>query len=127
KGLLDRGLRRPVVAEHGGEPFMDREQPDRQRQIARRFHRAAADKGQPVAFAFNDAPAGAAQARVDAEDTDGLANGGGGHGVVIAPQRRERNINRRGNPAFPVIASEAKQSITPQVEEWIASSLRSSQ
>jgi hypothetical protein len=28
---------------------------------------------------------------------------------------------------FAVIASEAKQSITPQVEIWIASSLRSSQ
>jgi hypothetical protein len=28
-------------------------------------------------------------------------------------------------PAFSVIASEAKQSIAPQAEEWIASSLRS--
>ena len=74
KGLLDRGLRRPEVAEHGGKPLVDRQQPARQRQAVRRLHRAAADEDQPVALALDHAPAGAAQAGVDAENTDGMAN-----------------------------------------------------
>ena len=69
------------IAEHGGEPFMDREQPARQRQIVRRLHRAAADEDQPVALGLDHAPAGAAQAGVDADDPDGLANRGRCHGL----------------------------------------------
>ena len=94
KGLFDRGLHRAEIAEHGGEPFMDREQPARQRQIVRRLHRAAADEDQPVALGLDHAPAGAAQAGVDADDPDGLANRGRCHGVVITPERSERNIKR---------------------------------
>src|SRR6266480_1981345 len=79
---------------------MDGEQPACQRQIVRRFHRAAADKNQPVALGLDDAPAGAAQARVDAENTDGLANRWRRHGLVITPQWRERNIKRTDYPRF---------------------------
>jgi len=41
--------------------------------------------------------------------------------LAPGPQRTD------GVELFAVIASEAKQSIFPQKEEWIASSLRSSQ
>ena len=99
KGLLHRGLRRPEIAEDGGEPLMDRQQAAGQRQIIRRLHRTAADEDKPVAFGLDHAPAGAAQAGVDADDPDGLANRWGCHGVVITPEPRERNIKRTSSPA----------------------------
>src|SRR6188768_1527874 len=78
---------------------MDREQAAGQRQIVRRLHRTAADEDEPVALGLDHAPAGAAQAGVDADDPDGLANRWGCHGVVITPEPGERNINRASSPA----------------------------
>src|SRR5205823_10094559 len=96
--LFDRALHRAEFAEHGGEPFMDREQPVRQWQIVRRLHRTAADEDEPVALGLDHAPACAAQAGVDADNPDGLANRWGCHGVVITPEPGERNINGASSP-----------------------------
>jgi hypothetical protein len=74
KSLFDRGFRRLEIAEHGGETFVDCQQAARQRQTFGRFHRATADENQPVAVDLDHAPAGAAQARIDAKNTDGVAN-----------------------------------------------------
>ena len=49
---------------------MDGEQATGQRQISARSTEPQPTKDQPVTLALDDAPAGAAQARVDAEDTD---------------------------------------------------------
>src|SRR6185312_14565329 len=96
KRLLDRGFRRPEIAEDCGEAFMDRQEAAGQRQVIRRLHRTAADEDEPVALGLDHAPAGTAQAGVDADDPDGLAywwaNRWGSHGVVITPEHRERNI-----------------------------------
>src|SRR5947208_4854285 len=78
---------------------MDREQAAGQRQIVRRLHRTAAKEDGPVALGLDHAPAGAAQAGVDADDPDGLANRWGCHGVVITPEPGERNIKRTEIPA----------------------------
>ena len=67
-------VHRPVAQVHG---LRGRE---RDGQGLRRFHRAAADEDQPVAVDLDHAPAGAAQARIDAKDADGLANRSGCHG-----------------------------------------------
>ena len=74
EGLLDRGFRRIEIAEHGGKPLVNRQQPGGERQAIGRLHRAAADENQPVALDLDDAPAGAAQARIDAQDSDRVAN-----------------------------------------------------
>ena len=87
EGLLDRGLARIELAEHPRKPCMDRHEPLGQRQVLARLDRAAGDEDQPVAVDVDHAPAGAAEAGVDAEDADGLANRRGGHGVVIALRR----------------------------------------
>jgi hypothetical protein len=49
---------------------MDRQQPLGQRRSLGRFHRAAADIDQPVAVDVDHAPAGAAQAGIDAENAN---------------------------------------------------------
>src|SRR5207237_9922075 len=69
------------------------------RHSVRRLHRTAADEDEPVALGLDHAPAGAAQAGVDADDPDGLANRWGCHGVVITPEPGERNINGASSPA----------------------------
>ena len=74
EGLFDRGFGRPEIAEHCGKALMDRQKAARQRQAFRRFDRAATDETQPVTVDLDHAPAGAAQARIDAKDADGRAN-----------------------------------------------------
>ena len=92
EALKDKGMSKeraakiansPKASEHGGKAFMDRQQAARQRQCVRRFHRAAADKGQPVAVDIDHAPTGAAQARIDAQNADRMANRLGCHGYFI--------------------------------------------
>src|ERR1700704_5912820 len=63
---------------------------------------AAAEEDEPVALGLDHAPVGAAQAGVDADDPDGVANRGRSHGVVITPEPGERNINRAVIPAKAV-------------------------
>ena len=109
--LFDRGFRRLKVAEHGGQPLMDRQQAARQRQRVRRFHRAAAHKCQPVTVDIDHPPAGAAQARIDAKDADGRANRLSGHGIVITSERRERNTNRASSTA------QTRPSVPPKAGE----------
>src|ERR1700681_4804610 len=81
-----RASTRAEIARRGRKPLMDRQKAARQRQAFGRFHRAAANKGQPVAVDLDHAPAGAAQARIDAKNADGLANRRSCHGVVITPE-----------------------------------------
>src|SRR5207253_10090986 len=96
---------------------MDREQAAGQRQIVRRLHRAAADEDEPVTLGLDHAPAGAAQAGVDADDPDGLANRWanrwGSHGVVITPEHRERNIKRTSSPAGVVVPGQEDMGRAP--------------
>src|SRR5262249_55226618 len=98
EGLLDRGFHRLEVAQHGGKPVMNGEQAAGQRLTIRRLDRSAADEGQTVAVAFDNAPAGAAEPRIDAEDTNGTANRLRDHGTVIAARRHGRNRNRTPSP-----------------------------
>ena len=74
--LFDRGLVGTEIAEHGGQPLMDGEQPARQRQVRIGLNRTAADEGQPVALALDHAPAGAAEPGGVADDPDGSRMGG---------------------------------------------------
>ena len=55
---------------HLRKAAMDHQQPFRQRHALARLHRAAADEDQPVALDVDHAPAGAAQARVDAQNAN---------------------------------------------------------
>src|ERR1700736_6340050 len=125
KSLLDCGLRRLEITEHGGKSLIDRQQAARQRQAVSRFHRTAAEENQPVTLDLDHAPPGAAQARIDAKDADGLANRRGGHGGVITPERRGRNRNSPSSPRKrgsstprPVDRSQ------PSLEYWVARSSR---
>ena len=102
KGLFDRGLRRLEIAEHGGKPLMDRQQAARQRQAVGRLHRAAADENQPVAVDLDHAPAGAAQARIDAKDADGVANRRRCHGVLTPCRSLKPSA---GEPSYPAKAN----------------------
>src|SRR3954453_8494488 len=74
EGLFNRGFRRIEIAEHGGKPFVDRQQPRGERRPSAGPPRPPADENQPVALDLDDAPAGAAKARIDAQDSDRVAN-----------------------------------------------------
>ena len=65
-----RGLGRAEIAQHAAEPFVDGQEPFRQRQRVARFHRAAADIDQAVAVNIDHTPAGTAQARIDPQNTN---------------------------------------------------------
>src|ERR1700730_14173555 len=70
-----------------------------------RSPRAATDERQPVAVDLDHAPAGAAQARIDAKDAQGMANRLRCHGLVITPAADPRNIYPSSYPAkagYPV-------------------------
>ncbi len=84
----------------GGEPAMDRQQAVRQRQAIGWLDRAAADKGQPVAVDLDDAPAGAAQAGIDAKDADGMANRLRGHGHLYPIAESEPSAGNSCQPAL---------------------------
>src|SRR6478672_3743877 len=86
---------------------MNGQQPACQRQIVRRLHRAAADEDETIALGLDHAPAGTAQAGVDADDPDGLANRWGCHGVVITPEPGERNIKRTEIPCPGAVVASA--------------------
>jgi hypothetical protein len=51
---------------------MDGHQTRAQRLALRRFQRAAGDVDQPIAIALDQPPAGAAEARIDAQDANRL-------------------------------------------------------
>src|SRR5581483_9006132 len=70
EGRLDRGLVGAKFVEHAGEPVVDRDEPHRERIVVARRHRAAAEKTEPIAENLNDAPAGAAEPRIDAENAN---------------------------------------------------------
>ena len=118
KGLFDRGLRRgesrrarrqaPHGSPAGGSPAAG----------LRRFHRAAADEDQPVAVDLDHAPAGAAQARIDAKDADGLANRLQVSWGSLTPRRMRRSISVsvisdavRTRPIYPpILATSASET-----------------
>src|ERR1700688_611267 len=81
-------------ASTAARPSWNRSRPPRRRQPTGGSHGAAADERKPVAVDLDHAPAGAAQARVDAKDADGVANRLRCHGVVITPEPGWRNRNR---------------------------------
>ena len=70
EGLLDRRLVGRVVADHRREPAVQRQQPVRQLAVERRMDRAGGDEGERIAARRDDAPAGAAEAGIDAEDAN---------------------------------------------------------
>ena len=78
EGFLDRRLGRPLVVDELGDRAMDQRQPlgERSRRVG--VDRAAADIGQPGPRSLDQAPAGVAQAGVDAED----ANWPDVHGMI---------------------------------------------
>ena len=67
---LDRSFDRHKVCQDLGQTLMDQQQPRRQRQQFRRLDGAATDMAQPVAVAFDHAPAGAAEAGIDAQNAN---------------------------------------------------------
>src|SRR5260370_24321213 len=101
EGLFDCGFSGAEIAEHSGEALMDRQEAARQRQAFGRFHRTATDEHQPVAVDLDHAPAGAAQARIDAKNADGMANRLRCHGVLVTPEAGRRNIYWSSYPAKP--------------------------
>ena len=82
EGRLDRGLVGPEFVDDARQPVMDRHQPLGERELLVGLDRAARQVDQPVALAADQAPAGAAEARVDAEDANRLCH----RGPLIAPR-----------------------------------------
>ena len=76
EGLLDRRLMRPLAFDQTGQQAMDRRQALGERGCGVGLDRAATDEDQPRAGGLDHAPAGRAQAGIDAED----ANRADGHG-----------------------------------------------
>ena len=70
EGRLDRGLVRAEFVDDARQPVMDRHQPFGERELVAGLDRAAREVDQPVALAADQAPAGAAEARIDAEDAN---------------------------------------------------------
>src|SRR2546421_8602198 len=84
EGRFDRGFVGAELLDDARKPVMDGHQPLRQGQPVVGLDRAAGEIDQPVALAGDQAPAGAAEARIDAEDANRLAHGG----LLIAPRTR---------------------------------------
>ncbi len=82
ESVLDRRLLRRVFLDHRDQPVMDHDQALTQARPLAGFHRAAGDVDQPVAVGFDQAPAGTAEPRIDAENANRLP----GHGPLIAPR-----------------------------------------
>ena len=70
EGLLDRRLVGRVVANDRGEAAMKREKALGELAVERRVDGAGGDEGERVAARRDDAPAGAAEAGIDAEDAN---------------------------------------------------------
>ena len=70
EGRFDRGLVRRMLLDDAHEPVMDADEARRHVLVALRIDRTAGDENQPVALAFDQAPAGAAKARIDAENAN---------------------------------------------------------
>ena len=94
EGRLDRRLVGPEFVDDAREPVMDRHQPLGQRQLVVGLDRTAGQVDQPVALAGDQAPAGAAEARIDAEDANRLCH----RGPLIAPRAASRAPARQRLP-----------------------------
>ena len=70
EGRLHRRLVRAVAFDHRDQPVMDGHQPLAERRALAGLDRAAGDVDQPVAVGLDQAPAGAAEPRIDAEDAN---------------------------------------------------------
>jgi hypothetical protein len=74
EGLLDAGRIWPMVAGKLSDRLEDMAEPLGHRNVGRRLDHAMGDMHQPRAHLFDDAPAGMAEARIDAEDTNRVAH-----------------------------------------------------
>ena len=81
EGILDRGFVRRILLDHRDQPVMNGHQPRAEIGPLARFHRAAGDVNEPVAVALDQAPTGTAEARIDAENANRLAD----HAPLITP------------------------------------------
>ena len=70
EGLLDGGLMRAMGREHLVQPFVQLPQALAERQRTVALDAAASDEGKLAAFRDDDAPAGLAEAGIDAEDAN---------------------------------------------------------
>src|SRR5262245_46832038 len=86
KCRFDRRFVRPVLLDHREQPVMNCQQADAQIRTIIGFQRAASDMDQPIAVGLDQAPAGAAEPRIDAEN----ANRVPGHHPVDSPRLRPR-------------------------------------
>src|ERR1043166_1880530 len=77
-----------------GKPVMDGDEPLGERVALVRLDRAAGEIDQPVARAGYQPPAGAAQARIDAEDANRLVH----RAPKIAPRATPIPLLHRGSP-----------------------------
>ena len=70
EGRFDRRLAGMKLLDDANQTIVDRQQPNGERGLVFARDRAAADKRQPVAVNVDDAPAGAAEPRIDAQDAN---------------------------------------------------------
>ena len=98
EGRLDRRLVRPVALDHLGQPVVNDHQPRAEVGPLAGLQRAAGDVNQPVADAFHQAPAGAAEPGIDTEDANRLR----AHGSVDSPAPRLRLGGLAAMPAIPL-------------------------
>src|SRR5262249_44465184 len=80
EGRLDRRFVRLITLDDRDQSVMDRHQAGAEKGTVTRFQRAAGDVNQPVAIGFDQAPAGAAEPRIDGENANRMP----GHGSLIA-------------------------------------------
>src|SRR5581483_11943816 len=74
EGRFHRRFMRRKFVDHAAEPVMDGDEPPAERHLLARLYRAAGNKDQPVALSLDQAPAGAAEPRIDAEDANRAAH-----------------------------------------------------
>ena len=86
EGLLHRRLVWTIRLDHREQAVMDCHQPLAERGLVGGRNRAAGDIDQPVAVGLDQAPAGAPEPRIDAENANRL----GHHGPVDSPAARPR-------------------------------------
>ena len=93
EGGLNSRFLRLVIGEHPGEPRVNGHQTDGNVLTLTRLDRAASDEDQPIAQHVDDAPPGAAEARIDPQD----ANQRRTHAAFIL--RRKASRQSVGDPA----------------------------
>src|SRR5579884_405526 len=89
-------LLRPIALDDGGKPVVDRDQPRPQRVTLARLQRTAGDRRESASLNLDQAPARAAEPRVDAEN----ANRRDAHVPVDSPASGRSLAGLYANPTF---------------------------